>query len=210
MLFVDIPSLLLRLVVNMPVVSIQIFELSLHLRITSAYEYCWCVYGIWLFLHFLCIYTEKLKQIWPCGILWCLESEKDGNVNKQDTTDISWCDETNKNFLIPNFCTFEIASLPNVPGHYVRKYGILGTKYKYFCFWPHNRIKSEKSYSTQSLHLASTSSKRLSDWINFATSHSAGVCNAWGMKVIGELSTLSRIYTNARLLINLIWDCLTS
>ena len=25
----------------------------------------------------------------------------------------------------PNFCTFEIASLVNVPGHYLRKYGIL-------------------------------------------------------------------------------------
>ena len=26
-----------------------------------------------------------------------------------------------------NFCTFEIASLVNVPGHYLRKYGSLGT-----------------------------------------------------------------------------------
>ena len=182
--------------------SIQIFELSLHLRITSDYEYWWCVYGIWLFRHFLCIYTEKL-----CGfsvVSWIWERWQRKQVRH------NCCDGTNKNFLIPNFCTFEIASLPNVPGYYVRKYGILGTKYEYFCFWPHNRIKSEKSYPTQSLHLASTSSKRLSDWINFATSHSAGVCNAWGMKVIGELSTLSRIYTDARLLINLIWDCLTS
>ena len=26
---------------------------------------------------------------------------------------------------MPNFCTFEIASLPNVLGHYLRKYGTL-------------------------------------------------------------------------------------
>ena len=33
-----------------------------------------------------------------------------------------------------NFCAFEIASLLNVPGHYLRKYGILNLKL--FCHFP--------------------------------------------------------------------------
>ena len=34
------------------------------------------------------------------------------------------CLPENNKIRISNFCTFEIASLINVPGHYLRKYGI--------------------------------------------------------------------------------------
>ena len=70
-----------------PVGSIQIFELSLHLRITSAYEYSWCVCMVFGYYDIFFEFTLKSQNEYDhLDFLWCPKSEKDGNVNKQDAT----------------------------------------------------------------------------------------------------------------------------
>ena len=44
-----------------------------------------------------------------------------------------------KRELYSNFWTFEIASLPNVPGHYLKKYGIFSKKGG---FWQHEEMST--------------------------------------------------------------------
>ena len=65
------------------------------------------------------VYQHKRCHSWriPVGILTDLNSvpflEKASYIRKEHYS---------------NFCTFEIASLLNVPGHYLRKYGIFFSK----------------------------------------------------------------------------------